>query len=112
MSLRAFAGLDDTSSTGGQAVMMLDAQTLTGLDVLESGDRLPIPGAEVTCLWHHLDRASTPFGRRLLRWSAPRAGPLSCSVGASFRKNWLKTGAHRNWLKTGGHRTAVSLLRW
>ena len=29
-------------------------------------------GGEPTCLWEHVDRAKTPFGKRLLRWWVTR----------------------------------------
>ena len=52
------------SALGSQRTMVLDANTLTNLEILrsESGD----PKAS---LLHHLDHCSTPFGKRLFsKW--------------------------------------------
>ena len=76
LSLRNFQDLHGLGDNGPKC-MLLDIQTLNGLDVLEpKGQETKGRSKGMTCLWHHLDRAVTPFGRRLLRWWVTR--PLLC----------------------------------
>jgi len=55
--------------------MLLDIQTLNGLDVLEpkgTERQGRSSGGMMTCLWHFLDRTVTAPGKRLLRWWVTR----------------------------------------
>jgi len=72
LSLHNFQDLHGLGQDGPKC-MLLDIQTLNGLDVLEpKGSESKGRSGGMTCLWHHLDRAVTPFGRRLLRWWVTR----------------------------------------
>jgi DNA mismatch repair ATPase MutS len=73
LSLHNFQDLHGLGDNGPKC-MLLDIQTLNGLDVLEAKgteNKGRTVGGGMTCLWHYLDRAVTPFGRRLLRYLSP-----------------------------------------
>jgi DNA mismatch repair protein MSH6 len=71
LSLRNFHDLHGLGDNGPKC-MLLDIQTLNGLDVLEPKGCEGKRSGGMTCLWQYLDRTVTPFGKRLLRWWVTR----------------------------------------
>ncbi|EKX55294.1 hypothetical protein GUITHDRAFT_99074 [Guillardia theta CCMP2712] len=65
LAMRKLEFLEEVRTTASRH-MLLDSQTLSGLNVLEHPQEKR--RGEATCLWHYIDRAATSFGKRLLRW--------------------------------------------